>query len=255
MSALAYDKLRLLRFPDRQAMARAASDHVREVIAAARAARGVARVIFACAPSQNEFLNALTAPPPTLPWGDVIVFHMEEYVGLSASQHASVRHYLRTHLLDGIPAPRAVHSLRGEAPSLPEECLRYSRLLRERPIDLVCLSIGECGQLAANSQSIADFDDREMVKVAELPDQHRQQAVNDGCFARASDVPTHALTLTVPALFSARVISCVVPGLRKAKAVRDTLLGLIDESCPASILRTHPDATLHVDEEAASLLP
>lgn len=254
MSAVAYDKLQLRRYPDRRALSRAASDHVREIIAAARAARGVARVVFACAPSQNEFLSALAAPPPTLPWADVVIFHMEEYVSLSASQTRSSRHYLRAHLLDALPTPRAVHTLRGEAPSPSEECARYSRLLRERPIDLVCLGIGERGEIARNCRSIANFDDREMVKVVELSEDSRQQAVNDGSFACGRDVPTHALTLTVPALFSARTISCVVPGMRKAQAVRDTLLGPIDEKCPASILRTHPNAILHVDEEAACLL-
>ncbi len=177
MKASTYEQLQVREFRDRQELGRAAAEHTREILSAARSARGVARVVFASAPSQNEFLRALVAPPPTLPWADVIVFHMDEYVGLSASEPRSQRHFLRGHLLDAIPAPRAFHGIRGEAPSPSAECARYSQLLRERPIDLVCLSLGEGGQLAFNSALVADFDDREMIKVAELGATCRQQAV------------------------------------------------------------------------------
>jgi glucosamine-6-phosphate deaminase len=249
-----YDQLRVHEYPDRETMGRAAADHVRAIIAAACAARGVARVIFACAPSQNEFLAALVAPPPTVAWSQLSIFHMDEYVGLSASHGQSFRHYLRGHLLDAIPAPKAFHPIRGEAPSLQDECERYSRLLREKQIDLVCMGIGENGHIAFNDPPVADFDDPELIKVVTLDNICRQQQVNDGCFAKLQDVPTHALTLTVPALFSARAISCVVPSQRKAQAVRDTLLGPIAKSCPASILRMHPNAVLHLDAAAASKL-
>ena len=249
-----YDQLRVQQYPDREALGRAAADHAREVIAAARAARGVARVVFACAPSQNEFLAALVAQPPTVAWTNVVVFHMDEYVGLSASHVQSFRHYLRGHLLDAIPVPKAFHPIRGEATSLPQECERYAKLLREKPIDLVCLGIGENGHLAFNDPPVADFEDRKLIKVVELDKACRQQQVNDGCFARLNDVPGHALTLTVPALFGARAILCCVPGARKAQAVRDTLLGPIDAACPASILRQHPYAVLHIDAAAAGKL-
>lgn len=254
MSVSTYEKLQVRRYSDRKEMGRAAADHVRDILSAARSARGVARVVFACAPSQNEFFSALVAPPPAIPWADVIVFHAAEYVGFSASQQQSHRYYLRGHLLHSIPEPRAFHGIRGEAPSLAAEVERYARLLRERPIDVVCLGIGERGQIASNGPTVADFDDREMIKVTSLDPECREQAVNDGCFARSKDVPSQALTLTVTALYSARAISCVVPGSRRAQAVRDMLLGPIDESCPASILRTHPNAVLHIDHEAAAKL-
>lgn len=254
MSAAHYEKLQVRQYRDRQEMGRAAAEHAREALSEARSARGMARVVFSCTPLQNEFISALIAPPPTVPWADVLVFHTDEYVGLSASHEQSSRHYLRGHLLEAIPAPRAFHDIRGEAPSPSAECARYAELLRERPLDLVCLGIGENGQLGFNGSMVADFDDREMIKVVELGATCRQQAVNDGCFARVKDVPTHGFTLTVTALFSARAISCVAAGTRRAQAVRDALLGPIEESCPASILRAHPNAVLFLDDAAAEKL-
>ena len=254
MKSTHHDLLEVRQYADRAALGRAAAEHVRGIIQGACAMRGEARVIFACAPSQNEFLAALTAQPPCVAWARVAVFHMDEYVGLTASHHQSFRHYLRTHLLDQIPPPKSVQFILGEAPSIEAECARYRKLLMEKPIDLVCMGIGENGHIAFNDPPVADFTDTESVKPVTLDLACRQQQVNDGCFATLDAVPQTALTLTVPALFRARAISCVVPGRRKAGAVRDTLLKPVSEKCPASILRQHANAVLHIDDEAACLL-
>ena len=254
MKTARYDQLEVRQYGGRTALGLAAAEHVRAIIQAACAMRGEARVIFACAPSQNEFLAALTAQPPSVEWAQVAVFHMDEYVGLTASHHQSFRHYLRTHLLDRIPPPKSVELILGEAPSLEAECARYRKLLMEKPIDLVCMGIGENGHIAFNDPPVADFADPEWIKPATLDLACRQQQVNDGCFATLDLVPQTALTLTIPALFRARAISCVVPGQRKASAVRDTLLEPVSERCPASILRNHANAVLHIDDDAACLL-
>ena len=247
-----FDKLQVRTFADRTTLGTAAAELVADGLRHACETRGEARVVFACAPSQNEFLGALTEHP--LPWDQITVFHMDEYVGLVEAHPQSFRRYLREHLLARIGAPKAVHFISGEQqPS--QECARYTALMDEKPIDLVCLGIGENGHLAFNDPPVADFQDPQTVKVVELDLACRQQQVNDGCFSKLSDVPTHALTLTIPALLNARAISCVVPGERKARAVRDTLVRAIETACPASILRTHPNAVLHIDKAAASLLP
>ena len=247
MKTRRFDSLEVHQHTDRAALGVAAARGV----AAAIAARGEARVVFACAPSQDEFLAALLAQ--RVDWAKVTVFHMDEYVALPALHPASFRSYLRGHLLAHI-VPRAVHLICAEADAAGE-ATRYAALLAERPLDLVCLGIGENGHLAFNDPPVADFADPAPVKLVALDDACRRQQVHDGCFPALDAVPTHALTLTIPALLSAREISCVVPGGRKAQAVREALLGPIATSCPASILRTHPRVVLHLDEAAAALLP
>ena len=186
-------------------------------------------------------------------WANVTVFHMDEYVGVRAEHPQSFRHFLRTHLLDHIDAPRAVYLIQAERDPM-HEIARYSHLLAEKPIDLVCLGIGENGHIAFNDPPVADFNDPELIKVVELDEACRRQQVNDGCFPDFEAVPAQALTLTVPALVGAREVSCVVPGERKAQAVRDTLLGPISRECPSSILRRHAHAVLHLEPASASLL-
>jgi glucosamine-6-phosphate deaminase len=252
MKQARFDSLEVRQFVDRAALARPTAEFVAETIRAAIAASGDARVVFACAPSQDEFLAALT--PQSIDWSKVVVFHMDEYVGLSAEHPASFRHYLREHLLTRIAVPKAVHLIRAEEPS-ESECQRYAALLAEKPLDLVCMGIGENGHLAFNDPPVADFHDPQLIKVVALDAVCRQQQVNDGCFAALEQVPTHALTLTIPTLLGAGVVSCVVPGPRKADAVLEALLGPIRTMCPASILRTHPRAVLAIDDAAAALLP
>jgi glucosamine-6-phosphate deaminase len=250
-----YDLLEACTFPTRDELGEAAAEFAAVVINEAIDARGEARVIFACAPSQNEFLAALIAhQDDPIDWSKVTAFHMDDYVGFTASREESFRHYLHTHLLQQLPTRPRFHEIRAETPVLAKECARYTALLTAKPIDLVCLGIGENGHLAFNDPPVADFDDPHCIKVVELDDACRIQQVNDGCFPNFDAVPTHALTLTIPALFSARHVSACVPGPRKAEAVRATLLDPISTACPASILRTHPCATLHLDTASASLL-
>ena len=243
-----FDQLAVEVFPSRTELGAAAAQYVASIIRDCEEPR----VIFACAPSQSEFLAALVKQP--VDWARVTAFHMDEYVGIKPADSQSFRSYLHDHLLDQVGPLRAFHTIRGEEEDLAAECERYGRLLRERPLDLVCLGIGENGHLAFNDPPVADFADPQLIKVVELDLACRKQQVHDGCFATLADVPKSALTLTIPALLSARHVSCVVPGERKANAVRDALRGPISTACPASALRTHPNARLHLDAAAAGLI-
>ena len=211
-------------------------------------------MIFAAAPSQNEMLAALAAQPG-IEWNRVNAFHMDEYIGLAPDAPQGFANFLRAAIFTKVPF-RSVNCLDGTAASRDPaaECARYSQLLRRFPVDITCMGIGENGHIAFNDPPVADFDDPALVKPVALDEICRNQQVHDGCFATLDDVPTHALTLTVPALMHAAQVFCVVPAATKARAVRDTLLGDIRTACPASILRRHPAATLYLDADSASLL-
>lgn len=244
-----FDLLQVHVHADRAAAGVAAAREAAEAIRGAIAMRGAARVILACAPSQSEMLAALRAQ--VVEWPRVTVFHMDEYVGLPATHPASFRHYLREHLLRHVTVA-AFHPLAGEAADHAAEVRRYAALLAEAPIDLVCLGIGENGHLAFNDPPVADFSDPAVVKVVTLDEACRRQQVHDLCFATPDLVPREALTLTIPALLSARRVVGTVPGPRKAAAVQAALTGPVSTACPASILRTHRSATLHLDRAAAA---
>jgi glucosamine-6-phosphate deaminase len=242
---------------DRPALGRAAAQAAAAYLHDVIATKGEARVIFACAPSQNEFLTSLLnisrSGHTAVDWTRVTAFHMDDYVGLPATHPQSFRHYLQTHFLSHVRIGR-FHPLPAEDPNAEAVSARYTELLSEKPIDLICLGIGENGHIAFNDPPVADFEDPRLVKVVELDDACRHQQVNDGCFPTFADVPRHAFTLTVSVFRRARRLSIHVPGPRKADAVKATIEGPMSTSCPASILRLHPEATLYVDAAAAALL-
>jgi glucosamine-6-phosphate deaminase len=209
-----------------------------------------ATVVFAAAPSQNEFLDTL-AGQPDIDWKRVVAMHMDEYVGLPEGAPQGFGTYLKEHIF-GRVHPGEVHYLNGNAPDAGAECRRYAQLLRDNPVDIVCGGIGENGHLAFNDPAVADFVDPVQVKVVELDRVCRQQQVNDGCFSAVAEVPTLALTLTIPAMLMARWITCAVPGPTKTQAVTRTMTDPIDGKVPATVLRIHPRAVLYLDEDSAA---
>ena len=246
------DRLRVVVHPNVATLARAAADEAAAVIRAAVQSRGTAHAMFATGNSQLAFITALVESTPDVPWTDVVAFHMDEYVGVGPDHPAGFRRWIRERIGDQVPA-RAVHYLDGLADPVTE-CDRYARLLDTYPLDLCCLGIGENGHLAFNDPPVADFDDPLRVKEVELDVACRLQQVGEGHFPTVDDVPTHAMTVTVPALLRARTVLAICPERRKAAPVRAALRGPISTDCPASALRTAGDATLHLDAESASLL-
>jgi glucosamine-6-phosphate deaminase len=240
-------------YPTGAAMAEAAADAAAGAIQHAIATRGEANVMLATGNSQLAFLGELVQIPG-IGWDRVRAFHMDEYVGLAPSHSASFQRYMRERVATQVPF-REFHYLTGDTGDAEAEALRYEALLRAYPLDLTCAGIGENGHLAFNDPPVADFDDPRDVKVIELEAASRQQQVGEGHFPAITDVPTHAITVTIPALLRATRVLVIVPEARKAQPVYDALQGPISTACPASILRQTAHATLYLDEASASLLP
>jgi glucosamine-6-phosphate deaminase len=209
-------------------------------------------VIFATGASQIICLRALTEIRD-LPWPRVHAFHMDEYVGIAADHRASFRRYLHERLVQRVPIGSFLF-IDGEAPDPALACQAYSDNLKSASPQLCLLGIGENGHLAFNDPHVADFNDSLDMKVVQLDASCREQQVAEGWFESSEQVPEYAMTLTIPTLLRVPKLIATVPGARKSTIVRHSLLGPISTDCPASILRTHPDATLFLDLESASQL-
>jgi glucosamine-6-phosphate deaminase len=229
-----------------RAAAASAAAHLRECLR-----RGdTARVVAATGASQFAFLAAL-ATAPGIDWARVTMFHLDEYLGLPADHPASFRRYLRERFIDKVH-PGTVVLLDGEGD--PEaECRRAGALIAAAPIDLAFVGIGENGHLAFNDPP-ADFETDDPFIVVSLDEACRRQQLGEGWFARLEDVPTRAISMSIRQILRARTILCIVPERRKAETVRACLEEEISPLRPASVLRTHPDVELYLDEESASLL-
>ncbi len=230
-------------------MGRAAAEEAAGVIQQAIADNGVANIILATGNSQLTFLEALRGMD--VDWPKVNVFHMDEYVGLPAGHSASFPVFMQRHFLDYVDVG-AFYPVRAQAERLEQDCADYAALLRSHPADLCAMGIGENGHIAFNDPPFAEFADPVWVKVVHLDVVSRKQQVGEGHFASLDEVPTHAITLTIPALLAAKRVLCIVPEARKVDAVSLTLTGPISEDCPASILRQKPYVHLYLDADAAA---
>jgi glucosamine-6-phosphate deaminase len=249
---LHYGKAEASVCPSRVALGFDAARKAAGIIQRAIEQRGRARIMVATGNSQLDFMKALVEINK-IEWPLVDMFHMDEYVGISAQHPASFRLWIKDRLEDKVPL-RAIHYIRGNAQDIPAEIARYAALLATAPIDCAFVGFGENGHIAFNDPAAADFQDPVALKVVELDPLCRQQQVGEGHFPDVDSVPRMAITVTCSALFAADAWVCCVPEARKATAVRDALTGPISPLCPASLVRLHPSASVFLDEDSASLL-
>ena len=238
-------------FSDKASLGKAAAGQAARAIRNAIAANREARIIAATAASQLEFLDALTGEPG-IDWGKVEAFHLDEYIGLAVTHPGSFRKMLLEQLIGRTGITR-YHLLAGDASDPVEVTRRVGKELASRPVDIAFLGIGENGHIAFNDPP-ADFLTEEPYVVVELDEACRRQQVGEAWFADISQVPRQAISMSARQILKAKEILAVVPDRRKAQAIKASFEGPVSSMAPASILRTHSNVTIYLDEDSASLL-
>lgn len=239
-------------YENRKLMGIAAAEETIQTLNMLLSKKNTVNIIFAAAPSQNEFLAELSSTN-SVEWNRVNAFHMDEYIGLGNNAPQGFGNFLNEKLFSKVNF-KNVYLLNGQSEDIDKECKRYEKLLRQNKIDITCCGIGENSHLAFNDPDIALFNDLKLVKKVELDYKCRNQQVNDGCFESIDEVPKYAITLTIPALVSAQYVFCIVPAKSKAFAVSETINAEVTQEVPSSILRKHDNATLYLDNNSSSLL-
>ena len=225
----------------------AAAQLIREAIAA----NGSANIILATGTSQFETLNQLVSEK-NIDWGNVTMFHLDEYIGLPLTHPASFRKYLQERFISKVPALKKAYLINGETD--PEiECTRVGNLITRHPVDVALVGIGENGHLAFNDPP-ANFDTEQPYIVVELDEACRKQQLGEGWFNTIEEVARYAISMSVKQILKSKHIICSVPGSRKAMAVKNTLEQPVSNLYPASILQTHPNCTCYLDKFSAALL-
>ncbi len=238
-------------FGDKVSLGQAATGQAATAIRRVIAERGTARIIAATGASQFEFLDALTQAPG-IDWASVEAFHLDEYIGLPMTHPASFRKFLMERLVSKTGIIN-FHGIEGDAADPAVVIRRVGEELSLAPVDIAFLGIGENGHIAFNDPP-ADFATEDPYLIVNLDEPCRRQQVGEGWFADISQVPTHAISMSPRQILKAKELLVVVPDQRKASAVKACLEGEIGPMAPASILRTHPNATVYLDTDSASLL-
>ncbi len=236
---------------DSRELGQKSGDLAAQIIKAAIAKNGQANIVLATGTSQFATLEQLLSHQD-IDWGKVVMFHLDEYIGLPITAAASFRKYLKVRFIDQVPLLKAYYLIDGEGDP-EQECARLGELIAAHPIDMAQVGIGENGHLAFNDPP-ADFATEKPYIVVELDEACRQQQFNEGWFATMDDVPKRAISMSIRQILKSKAIVCSVPDARKAQAVKDCVERPISNKYPAGILRTHPNCQLFLDKNSASLL-
>ena len=209
-------------------------------------------MVLAAGESQITFLNAL-AQESDIDWGRVVCFNMDDFWDPKIPELYTCGYQTRVQLYEKVH-PKEFHLVRCSAPDPGEEAMRFEYLLRSvGTIDILCQGIGTSGHLALNEPFETDFKDPAWVKVVTIAEQSKRQLIEDPNFKELGYIPDKGITMTIPALLSARNVYTMVPlGLK-----RDILTKLFETqepttSLPASIL-TENKGTLFVDRNSCPL--
>lgn len=229
----------------------AAGKHAGELIRRALAERGTANIILATGTSQFQTINQLIREE-NINWREVVMFHLDEYIGLPDTHPASFRKYLKERFLSKVPPLKAANLINGET-NAEAECIWLGDLITQYPIDVALVGIGENGHLAFNDPP-ADFDTDEPYLIVNLDDACRRQQYGEGWFARIEDVPTQAISMSIKQILKSAHIVCSVPDARKANAVKNCVENPVSNMFPASILQTHTNCTLYLDKASSQKL-
>ena len=236
---------------DHYELGKAAGQEAANLIRSAIEKSCQANVILATGTSQFETLNQLITEKD-IDWSKVVMFHLDEYIGLPITEPASFRKYLKERFLAKVPALKASYLINGEADP-EEERRRLKSIIEQHPIDVALVGIGENGHLAFNDPP-ADFDTEEPYLIVDLDEKCRMQQFGEGWFKSVDDVPSQAISMSVKQIMKSKHIICSVPDSRKAQAVRDSLEQPVSNLFPASILQLHPSCSFYLDKSSATLL-
>jgi len=234
------------------ALGKAAGTAAAQIIRQAIAINGSANVILATGTSQLETLKQLISEK-NIDWSKVVMFHLDEYIGLPITHPASFRKYLQERFILQVPALKSAYLINGEADA-KGECDRLGDLIIQHPVDLALVGIGENVHLAFNDPP-ADFETEQPYIIVQLDEACRKQQLGEGWFKTLEEVPTYAISMSVKQIMRSTHIICSVPDSRKAMAVKNCLEQPVSNLYPASILQWHPRCTLFLDTFSSALLP
>jgi len=177
--------------------------------------------------------------------------NLDEYKGLSGDHDQSYRYFMNHNLFNHVNINKERTNVpNGLAEDAHAECRRYDQVIKEvGGIDLQLLGIGNNGHIGFNEPG-AVFE--RGTHVVTLTEETRRS--NARFFASIDEVPTHALTMGIGGIMSARKILLLASGEAKAKAVYDSCFGPVTPNVQASVLQLHSDVIVIADEAALSLV-
>ncbi len=237
---------------DKNALGEQAAARGGWLIRKAIAERGECNVAFVTGTSQVATLKAL-ALESKIDWTKVNVFLLDEFIGLERGHKASSSTFLYENFLNLISGVNSFHAICPDADKIDETLKNLNDTMKNHPLDVAFICIGENGHLAFNDPP-ADFDTKDPYILVELEDRSRRQQANEGWFKSINDVPKTAITMSIHEIMSSKHIIVSCPDQRKAKAVAMCIYDDLTPLSPCTAIRRGNDTALFLDRLSACLV-
>lgn len=183
-----------------------------------------------------------------LDFSDMTSVNLDEYVGLAADNDQSYHYFMQENLFRAKSFKESFLP-NGLASDLQEETRRYDQVIAEHPIDFQILGIGHNGHIGFNEPGTSFDVTTHVVNLAE-----DTIKANSRFFDSIDDVPKQAISMGIQSIMQSKMIVLMAYGQGKADAIKQMIEGPVTEDLPASVLQTHPNVVVIVDEAAASAL-
>ncbi len=243
-----FGKTRIVRCISNADLGRTAATAVADTCNRLLAKQPLVRWVFAAGESQSTFHHALSERRD-IDWSRVVAFNVDDFWHLRLPEKFTCG-FQTTQELYAKVRPRETNLVDWQAVDPEAECRRYETALRAAPIDIMCQGIGTSGHLALNEPGQADFKDARWVRLVDVAEQSKRQLMDDPNFKAFGSIPDKGITMTIPAIISARYIFTIVPlGLKKNILTKLVACTRPDPLVPASIL-LEKEGTLFVDNDS-----
>lgn len=243
--------MKIKSFASKKKASAAAAAKAAEIISAAIKSKGQAVIVAASGKSQQPFLKFLTSSP-ALDWSKVILFHLDEFLGIPLAHRASISCYIKENIINKVN-PGKFYLINGAAKNPRRECSKLNKIISRLDLDLVFLGIGENGHLAFNEPP-GNFQSKLPFIIVKLHESTRKRQLREGLFSNLSSVPDAAISMSISQILKSRNIICLAFGKKKAQIIKSCFRDQVSPLFPASILQKHKNALLYLDKNSASLL-
>lgn len=182
---------------------------------------------------------------------DVVTFNLDEYIGIPRNHPQSYYTFMHENLFNDLDCPEEnIHVPEGDRPDEEQACIDYENALKKVTMDIQVLGIGRDGHIAFNEPGTPFNSETHLMNL-------KEETIADNARFFGGDVrqvPKRAITQGLASIMRSKKIILIAAGTNKAQAIHDMIQGPRTEACPASVLQTHPDVTVFLDKDAASLL-
>jgi len=175
---------------------------------------------------------------------------LDEWVGIPPENEGSCQYFFRKYLFDPLNISKdKIHLFNSLSPSLEDECKKMDEVIFAKgPIDLMIVGIGINGHIGFNEPGVSFDLYSHVINLDETT-----VSVGQKYFSGPTALQK-GITLGLKHFIESGKAIVMANGTKKAAIIKKALEDDISNLVPATIINTHAQGVVMIDEEAAAML-